>query len=176
MTSHASYLLVISDREALGWILANSRTAFPGMRREVRLLREGDMLYLHTTRGCFKNPTRDRSRVIGTAVVDSCVGALVDPPTFGDRTFPVGCRLRIGPIAPLHEGVDLAPIASRMDAFATLGKNWSFGLRRALVALSERDSAALEDLLRGVVNNEKETKEPYLHWYSRRSITRLEGP
>lgn len=164
--SIASYLLVISDREALGWILANSRTAFSGMRRDVKLLRQEDILYLYTTRACFKNPTRDRGRVIGTAVVDSPVSVLADPPAFGDRSFPIGCSLRIGPIVALHQGVELAPVAPTLDAFKTLGRNWSFGLRRALVALSERDSAVLGDLLQANVSSGRANLEPYLRWYN----------
>ena len=57
----ATYLLVIGDREALGWILAEQRMAFSSMSRpHVRALSPGDTLLLYTTRGCFKNPTRDR--------------------------------------------------------------------------------------------------------------------
>jgi hypothetical protein len=126
-----AYLLVIGDREALGWILTTSRTAFPSLNRaEVRALNTGDRLFLYTTRGCFKNPTRDRGRVIGTATVSSAVVALDDVPSFGGRTFPVGCELRLGPVAPLHDGLDLAPIAPSLDTFAKLGASWSIGLLR----------------------------------------------
>jgi len=66
----ASFLLVIGDRDALGWILAEQRMAFPtAQRAEVRALRIEDELFLYTTRGAFKNPTRDRGRVIGAARV-----------------------------------------------------------------------------------------------------------
>jgi hypothetical protein len=62
----ATYLLVIGDREALGWILSAERMAFPDFRRaETRSLKSGDRLLIYTTRGCFKNPTRDRGRIIG---------------------------------------------------------------------------------------------------------------
>jgi hypothetical protein len=53
----ASYLLVIGEREALAWVLRESRTAFPATRRaEVDRLAVGDELFLLTTRGCFHNP------------------------------------------------------------------------------------------------------------------------
>lgn len=158
--------MVIGDREALGWILTTSRTAFPSLNRaEVKALGVGDRLFLYTTRGCFKNPTRDRGRVIGTATVSSVVAALDDVPSFGGRTFPVGCELRMGPIAPLNEGLDLAPIAPSLDAFATLGSSWSIGLRRPLVALSDGDSARLDGLLRSVVDDDPAAIAPYSRWF-----------
>lgn len=171
-----AYLLIVGDRDALGWILTASRTAFPSRNRaEVSALRAGDRLYLYTTRGCFKNPTRDRGRVIGTATVSSAVVALDDVPSFGGRTFPVGCQLRLGPVAPLHHGVDLAPIAPSLDAFARLGSNWSIGLRRPLVALKGSDAARLEGLLRPVVDNDPATIEPYARWFRRAADGRTEA-
>jgi hypothetical protein len=66
----ASYLLPIADREPLAWIVREQRTAFgEHRRREAEALAVGDVLFLYTTRGCFRNPTRDRGRVIGRAVV-----------------------------------------------------------------------------------------------------------
>ena len=64
-----SYLLVIGDAVALAWVLAEQRMAFPALRKsEAAALEVGDELLIHTTRGCFNNPTRDRSRVIGLAL------------------------------------------------------------------------------------------------------------
>jgi len=143
-----AFLLVIGDRTALGWILTESRMAFPRSNRaEVRALEVGDRLYLYTTRGCFKNPTRDRGRIIGTATVISPVAPLDPPPMFGGRAFPIGCDLRLGPIALLHRGVELAQIVAGLDAFESLGASWSIGLRRPLVSFSERDSGRLDQLL-----------------------------
>ncbi len=88
--SMTSYLLVIGDREALGWILTTGRMAFPSAgRAEVAALKPGDELFLYTTRGCFKNPTRDRGRIIATARVTSPVEHLDKPVHFADRDF---CR------------------------------------------------------------------------------------
>ena len=64
----ASYLLPISDREPLIWILREQKTALPRYRRrDAERLTTGDRILLYTTRGCFRNPTRDRGRVIGVA-------------------------------------------------------------------------------------------------------------
>jgi hypothetical protein len=82
----STFLLIIGDREALGWILDARRTAFSGAHRsEVRSLNLGDELMLYTTRRAFKNPNRDRGRVIGIARVTSEVTQLNQPVLFGGR-------------------------------------------------------------------------------------------
>src|SRR5258708_10752130 len=93
-SQRSSYLLIISDREALAWILSTQRMAFPPRRgRSVPELQPGDNLLLYTTRGCFRNPSRDRGRVIARATVNSAVSHLDVFVEFGGRTFPVGCSL-----------------------------------------------------------------------------------
>jgi hypothetical protein len=166
----ASYLLVIGDREALGWILSASRTAFPSARRpEVRSLKEGDELFLYTTRSAFKNPTRDRGRVIGTARVDSNVAQLQQPVCFGDREFLVGCDLKIGPLRRFGEGVELAPLVSRLETFADSGQAWSIRLRRPLVRLTQRDATCLhQELVKAVRhgNSNVDAVAEYSQWFS----------
>src|SRR6187401_3413296 len=84
----ATYLLVLGDRAALAWVLKNERMAFPDYRRaETRALKVGDRLLLYTTRGCFRSPGRDRSRVIGEAIVTSNVGTLDQPVEISGRRF-----------------------------------------------------------------------------------------
>lgn len=64
-----SYLVILGDREAIGWVLREQRMAFPATpRAEVAALASGDRLYLYATRGAWRNPTRDRGRIIATAV------------------------------------------------------------------------------------------------------------
>lgn len=130
----ASYLLVIGDREALGWIPTEGRTASPSAGRAgVTALAKGDELSLYTTRGCFRNPTRDRGRVIGTATVTTPVARLDEPVRFGDREFPVGCDLRIGPLAPFGQGVKLQPLVDQLDAFGRTTHAWLIQLRRPML-------------------------------------------
>jgi hypothetical protein len=81
VSESADYLLVIGEREASAWILRESRMAFPATRRaEVDQLAVGDRLFLLTTRGCFHNPGRDRTRGIGRATVASPVVPLEPVP------------------------------------------------------------------------------------------------
>jgi hypothetical protein len=74
-------MLIIGAREALAWILREERMAFPPRRYlGVDQLEVGDELFLVTTRACYRNPRRDRTRVIGRAIVSSPVASLEEPP------------------------------------------------------------------------------------------------
>lgn len=160
----AFYLLVIGDREALGWILTEARTAFPSASRaEVAALAKDDTLFLYTTRGCFKNPTRDRGRVIGTARVTSDVERLGVPIRFGDREFPVGCALDIGPVVEFGNGVELQPLVETLDAFGRTSHAWSIQLRRPMLRLSDSDASILLERLAAV--DPAETIDTYTRWW-----------
>ncbi|MFD0904397.1 hypothetical protein [Actinomadura sediminis] len=142
-----SYLLILGDREPIAWVLSERRTAFPATARaEVDRLAEGDELLVYATRGAFRNPTRDRGRVIARAVVTSPVTVLDEPVTFGERTFPRGCDLRIDRLAPWGGGVELRPLVERLAAFPD-ARSWSVRLRRPLLHLPEDDAALLRNAL-----------------------------
>jgi hypothetical protein len=161
----ASYLLVIGHRAALAWILKYERMAFPDFRRsETQALKVGDRLLLYTTRGCFRNPTRDRGRVIGDAVVTSAVTTLDQPVVISDRTFPVGCEISLKQLAPLHEGVELSELVPDLDAFPKKDK-WAIRLRRPLVPLTDHDSDLLSVLLTPLVSSPKDSLEQYMRWF-----------
>ncbi len=102
------------------------------------------MLFLYTTRGCFRNPTRDRGRVIGRAVVKASARRARRPPSFGGREFPFVVELRIESLAPLREGLELAPLVPRLRRTFPDPKSWSVRMRRALVPLDARDAPLLE--------------------------------
>jgi hypothetical protein len=139
------YLLPISDREPLAWILSASRTAFPPhRRREAEALEVGDKLLLYTTRGCFRNPTRDRGRVIGVATVARPARELARPVRFGDREFPIGLDLEIESLVSRGLGVELAPLIPKLRESFPNPRAWSARLRRALVPLAPSDAAAIE--------------------------------
>ena len=164
-----SYLLVVGDREALGWILTESRTAFPSPgRSEVSALSPGDDLFLYTTRGAFRNPTRDRGRVIATAQVAGPVVCLDVPVRFGEREFPVGCALSIEHLAPFGKGVELAPLVGELDAFQSAGSAWSIVLRRPLVRLTGGDSGVLNAALAevGATAPTANLSAAYTCWYT----------
>jgi hypothetical protein len=103
----------------------------------------------YTTRGCFRNPTRDRGRLIGIARVASAPRQTSRPVSFGGRAFPIEIKLRIDCLAELGRGVELAPLVERLTSFPNK-KAWAVYLRRALVPLAEDDAALLETALDSV--------------------------
>jgi len=146
VTIVTAYLLILGEREAVAWVLRESRMAFPPMeRREVDRLTVGDELFLLTTRGCWHNPTRDRTRVIGRARVTGPVEPYDEPLTIAGREFTRGCTIEIDSLAPYLRGVELAPLLPRLAAFPDKRAGaWSIRLRRPLLALPTGDA----DLLR----------------------------
>lgn len=137
------YLLVLSEREAVAWVLGNRRMAFPaGRSREAYALRPGDELLLYTTRGCYHNPMRDRGRVIGLARVATAASELGDPIRIAGREFPIGCDLSICAVAPVGAGVVLSKLVSQLRVFPD-PRSWGIRLRRALVPLPRDDARLL---------------------------------
>jgi hypothetical protein len=156
-----SYLLILGDRQAIAWVLREQRMAFPAMSRtEVNRLAVGDELLIYTTRGAYRNPTRDRGRIIGTATVISAVERLDDPVEFGGRSFPRGCSLLVKSLVPWGEGVELQPFVDRLEAFPNL-KAWSTKLRRPLLRLPVQDAT----LLRARLASEAGTRSDHLGGY-----------
>ena len=162
----AHYLLVIGDRVALGWLLRVQRMAFPATsRREVAALAPGDGLFIYTTRGCFKNPTRDRGRVIGRARAATAVLPLDTPVSFGGRDFARGCGLTVEGLVPLGTGPELRSLGDVLGAFRALGAAWPVLLRRPLLALDDADAAALDGALGRVHPPEESLVAPYARWF-----------
>jgi NAD(P)-dependent dehydrogenase (short-subunit alcohol dehydrogenase family) len=127
-----SYPLILGDRQAIAWVLREQRMAFPATSRaEVSRLAVGDELLIYTTRGAYRNPSRERGRVIGTATVASAVEALDVPVEFGGREFPRGCGITVTSLAPWGRGVELQPLVDRLAVFPN-AKTWSIQLRRPL--------------------------------------------
>jgi hypothetical protein len=138
-----SHMLILGDREALAWVLANERMAFPGYRaREASRLRKGDELLLYTTRGCFRNPGRDRGRLIGTATAATAVERFDRPVQVAGREFAIGCELSLESLAPFRDGTELAPLISRLSSFPNKVA-WPAQLRRPLLTLTAEDASLL---------------------------------
>ena len=159
--SRGAFLLVIGDREALGWILREQRTAFPAERQRMAwTLKPGDRLVLYTTRSCFRNPTRDRGRVVAAPVVSTSVRDLDPPVVFGGKSFTSGCDLVIEQLAPWDEGPELGLLVPKLHTFPG---SWAMHLRgRALVRLDDHDYRVLERELSRVVVPREDALRAYL--------------
>jgi hypothetical protein len=141
--SGRAYLLVLGDREGLGWVIANSRMAFSA--RQVQAagrLAAGDRLLLYATRGCFHNPTRDRGRIFGLASVASDLVELDPPVELAGRQFATACDLLIEGLTPFRTGLELAPLVPSLRVFPKPAA-WSGRLRRTLLELPEDDARML---------------------------------
>lgn len=170
----ANWLLIIGEREGLAWGLWKQRMAFTAPRRnDVRRLIRGDRLFIYTTRGCFHNPTRDRGRIIGEATVMSCVGDLASPIELSGRTFTVACLLRIRELAELGDGVELAPLISRLRTFPAPG-SWSARMRQPLLRLADEDAAVIAEPLARVIQPRQSVLGEYLAAASR-TVTAVIG-
>ncbi|HEY8532990.1 MAG TPA: hypothetical protein VIL44_03820 [Micromonospora sp.] len=142
-----AYLVILGDRDAIAWVLREQRMAFPATpRAEVAALAAGDRLFLYATRGAWRNPTRDRGRIIGTATARSAARTLDTPVEINGRRFVSGCELEIDGVVPYPGGLELQPLVTQLAAFPK-PEAWSIYLRRALLALPEEDAALLERLL-----------------------------
>lgn len=162
MKETTSYLLILGDRQAIAWVLREQRMAFPPTSRsEIAQVRPGDEFLIYTTRGAYRNPTRDRGRVIGHAVVTSDVRRLDEPVSVGGRDYPTGCDLSVDLLAPWGKGVELQPLVARLDAFPNPA-TWSIMLRRALLRLPAHDDALLTEQLAPMCGSLSEHLQGYL--------------
>lgn len=159
-----AYLLILGEREAVAWVLRESRMAFPPTnRREVDRLTVGDELFLLTTRGCWHNPTRDRTRVIGRAWVTSPVETYAKPVSIAGRDFTRGCAIEVESLTPYLEGVELARLLPRLAAFPDKRAGaWSIRLRRPLLALPATDADLLRSELAGAATTPTAVVGEYL--------------
>jgi len=157
-----AYLLPIAAREPLRWIVREQRTACAvHRRREAEALRAGDRVFLYSTRGCFRNPTRDRGRVFGLAQVTHGArvgGAAVE---FWGTAYPIAVVLRIDALAPPWHGLELAPLVPRLRETFPDPATWSARMRRALVPLAEADADMIAGLLTGHMRPYAEQREAY---------------
>ena len=157
-----SHLLIVGERAALAWMLEEQRTAFPAHRaKDASVLRVDDELLLYATRGCFHNPGKHRGRVVGRAMVTARPAELDKPVTFAGRDFPLGCTFELLELAPLHRGVELAPLVPALESFPSK-TGWATRLRRTLMTVSAADAALLRRELRKVTGEPARTIGPYL--------------
>ncbi len=121
-------------------------------------LTDGDPLLLYTTRGCFRNPGRDRGRVIGEARASSPVAPLSEPVEIAGRRFELG----FDSLAPRGAGVIVAELVEELDAFPDPA-SWSARMRRPLVALPPHDHKLISARLAPQLVSAGEALSEYLH-------------
>jgi hypothetical protein len=166
----ADYLLPISDREPLAWIVTQQRTAVGAhRRREAERLVRGDRLFLYTTRACFHNPNRDQGRVIGIARIARPARRLQQPVKFGERAYIIAVDLKIESLTPHRTGIELLSLLHRLESFPDR-QAWRFYLRRTLVPLTLRDANTLAEALDKVAGTYEENAATYVRPISHPSL------
>jgi hypothetical protein len=83
------------------------------------------------------------------------------PPMFGTRAFPIVVRLSIESLAPLRQGVELAPLVHRLRSTFPDPDSWSARMRRALVPIKIHDAAVIEKQLSRVALPHAEAVRSY---------------
>ncbi|MFI6899610.1 hypothetical protein ACIBKY_00035 [Nonomuraea sp. NPDC050394] len=156
----SSFMAILGDREALGWVLREQKMAFgPERWRLWRSLKQGDALALYTTRQCFRNPTRDRGRVIASAIIASPLQELEMPIEFRKRPYNFYCDLKIDQLAPWGQGPELVTMVSELKTFPSA---WGSHIRRSLVQLDEHDYGVLTRALAMEATTRDEALDGYL--------------
>jgi len=157
----STHLVILGERTALRWVLTEQRMAFPaGRARQTRPVREGDEVMLYTTRGCFRNPTRDVGRIIALGTVTTPVSVLPNPLRFGGREFTTECGIQILGLAPFREGLDIREHVHALSVFPN-SRGWAVRLRRTTLALPERDAELLRNNLMLYLRPYEETITEY---------------
>ena len=159
--SSTTSLLVLGERRAIFWVLSNSRTAFVEARgSQARSLAVGDTLLLYATRQAWRNPTRDRGRIIAEAEVTQEAVALETPLTIADRDFGYEVALRIRGVAPYPHGVELSVLVPQLQVFPDK-RSWSARLRTSILRLPSADARLLGATLRPHLRPVSEVIEGY---------------
>ena len=118
-------------------------------------------MYLYTTRGCFHSPTRDRGRVIGKATATSAIEELDEPYVLRDRSFPIGCDVRLTSLARARAGAELVPLREKMKGIPAAPGAFAMSLRQPLVRLGPGDAIVLDRALDGIAGRPRDVVESY---------------
>lgn len=160
--SNGAFLVVLGEREIVAWVLTEQRLGFPSTHRpEVDKVAVGDELFLLTTRGCFHNPSRDRTRVIGRGTVTTDVEPLEPTLKIAGRAFARHCGVEIATLVPYLEGVEVHPLVESLDMFPA-DAVWSTRLLRPLVPLGAHDARVFRERLDPVAEPFPRRRDEYV--------------
>lgn len=133
------WLIVLGDRDAIDWVVANGRMA---VSDKVRTLPEpGERVALYTTRGAYRNPTRDRSQIIGLGRVTG--KAVRRDINVAGKTYAASFPIGIDAITESRQGLPFEPLVEHLT-FITTKRTWGGALRRPLVRIPDADFKQIE--------------------------------
>jgi hypothetical protein len=154
------YLLILGDAGGLAYVLREHQVAFTRKRR-IPLTR-GDIVFLYTTRGIFRDSGAGRGLIIGRAEIISDVVIFDSAPRIADRAYASGCRLAITGLAPLGEGVELRQIVDELETFHPHPKRWAFRIYSSFLQLSPKDASVIQEKIQPLLQDQEYVSQAYI--------------
>ena len=154
------YLLILRDADGLAYALREHRVAFTSKRR-IPLTR-GDIVFLYTTRGIFRNPSAGRGLIMGRAEIISDAVKFESGLRIADRVYTSGCHLTITGLVPLGEGLELRQIIDELETFHPHPKRWAFRLYSSFLQLSPKDASVIEEKLQPLLQDPEHVSQAYI--------------
>jgi hypothetical protein len=154
------YLLILRDADGLAYVLREHKAAFTPKRR-IPLTR-GDIVFLYTTRGIFRNHGTGRGLIIGRAEIISDVVKFESGLRIADRVYTSGCHLAITGLVPLGEGVELRQIVDELETFHPHPKRWAFRIYSSFLQLSPKDASVIQEKIQPLLQNPEYVSQAYI--------------
>jgi len=154
------FLLILGDADGLAYVLREHRMAFTPKRR-IPLTR-GDIVFLYTTRGIFRNPSAGRGLIIGQAEIISDIIKFESTLKIADRVYTSGCHLAITGLAPLGEGLELRQIVDELETFHPHPKRWAFRIYSSFVQLSPKDASVIQEKIQPLLQDPEYVSQAYI--------------
>jgi hypothetical protein len=155
-----SCLLILRDADGLAYVLREHRAAFTSKRR-IPLTR-GDIVFLYTSRGIFRNPGAGRGLIIGRAEVISDLVKFDRRLGIADRAYTSGCELAITGLVPLGEGVELRQIVDELETFHPHPKRWAFRIYSSFLQLSPKDAIVIQEKIQPLLQDPEYVSQAYI--------------
>lgn len=134
------WLVVVSDKAALHWILAKEKMGFRA-HVPVGAVRAGDRFGLYVSRSAHRNPGRDEAQIVALGRFADAIGD--EPVEVAGELYPWSVGLVIDTRFEPRQGLPFRSLVGRLELVPTT-RGWGPRLRRTLVPLSDRDFRAIE--------------------------------
>ena len=173
------FLLILREAGGLAYVLREHRMAFASKRR-IPLTR-GDIVFLYTTRGIFRDPGAGRGLIIGRAEIISGMVKFESGLRIADRIYTSGCHLAITGLVPLGDGLELRQIVDELETFHPHPKRWAFRIYSSFVQLSPKDASVIQEKIQPLLQDpecvsqayisraEREARKAQRHYHTRHS-------
>jgi hypothetical protein len=134
------WLIILSEKTALEWVLQHQRMAFRA-HVPTTALRLGAPIALYVARGAFHSPKRDESHIAALGQIASEVRS--EPVEVAGEWYQSWCGLTLELSSPLRRGLPFRPLVDQLE-FIKKKQGWSMYLKRTLVQISDRDFSIIK--------------------------------